>query len=813
MEVAHVSRAALLPRLLDLLGRKAVTLWLLFLWAMAAISAGLADGVRGLDGPFAFIVAVAAATVGWLLGSVPLRPRLAGALSGILGVEFVLLQVGHLHGHLWTAYRALLHFLWSIERWRLWGGPCPDASPMLAAWGTLWNAMGTLTGRAVAWVGMVAAGTYIFDPIAAALTWGLALWLVSCWGGWMAHRHHAPLAGVLPGGILMTYVLYYVGAKTAALSSLLAASLALMGMMAYYRRELRWRATGMDFSHDLWNDLLLLTAALTMGLVIVSALAPSFSIRKITEYVREWTERRNQREEQVAQSLGLEPKPQPRPAAVAELERVVRTGLPRSHLIGAGPELSRRVAMIVKTGELPPISYEDELELEPPAHYWRSLTYDHYSGWGWSSDDLQILRYDRGALATEEVYSHTRVLRQEVQYVSYKGGLIHVDGMLLAVNRPYRVAWRPPADMFAATLEEPQTYRADSLISLATAEELRRAGTIYPAWVQARYLQLPDELPDRVRALAHRLTATAPTPYDRALAIERYLRRYPYTLDVPHPPPGRDIADYFLFDLQKGYCDYYATAMVVLARAAGLPARLAVGYAGGTYDPPNARYVVTEADAHAWPEIYFPAYGWIRFEPTAAYTPPPHERERPAPSLSPLPTPLPSPTEPPVPPPPDLAWLSWFIWDGGITLLLILGATLLDSLILLRRGSSVRVATRLYRRLHRYGAWLSVPLRRSDTPLEVEAALRAALRAVGDRRHRRLMEAAADEVSVIVRAVIRAWYTPHPLSATERRHLVWTWWKLRWKLWLALTVRRAPATRPGLSPEARHEYGGSPPIS
>ncbi len=808
-----MNRAALLPRLLDLLGRKALTLWLLYLWAMAAIAAGLADSVRGLDGPFAFMVAVTAATFGWLLGSIPLHPRLAGALSGIFGVEFVLLQVGHLHGHLWTAYRALLRFLWSIERWRLWGGPFPNISPMLTAWGALWRAMGTLSGRATAWVGMVSTGTYIFDPIAAALTWGLILWALCAWGGWIAHRHHAPLEGIVPGGVLLTYVLYYVGAKTATLSSLLAASLILMGMMAYYRRERTWRARGMDFSHDLWNDLLLLTAALTMGLVTVSALAPSFSIRKITEYVREWTERKNQREEQIAQSLGLEPKPQPRPAAVAELERVVRTGLPRSHLIGAGPELSRRVAMIVKTGELPPASYESEPELEPPAHYWRSLTYDHYSGWGWSSDDLQVLRYDRGALATEEVYSHTRVLRQEVQYVSYKGGLIHVDGMLLAVNQPYRVAWRPPADMFAATLEKPQTYRADSLVSLATAEALRQAGTVYPAWVQTRYLQLPDELPNRVRTLAHRLTATAPTPYDRALAIERYLRRYPYTLDVPHPPPGRDIADYFLFDLQKGYCDYYATAMVVLARAAGLPARLAVGYASGTYDPPNARYIVTEADAHAWPEIYFPAYGWIRFEPTAAYVPPPHEREHPALPLSPIPTPLPPPAAPLVPPSPDLAWLSWFILGGGITLLLLVGATLADSLILLWCGSPVRVVTRLYRRLHRYSIWLGVPLRHSDTPLEVEAALRAALQAVGDRRYHHLMETATGEASTIVWATIRAWYTPHPLSATERQHLVWTWWKLRWKLWLALTIQPAPAARPGLSPEAHHEYGHSPPIS
>ena len=78
------------------------------------------------------------------------------------------------------------------------------------------------------------------------------------------------------------------------------------------------------------------------------------------------------------------------------------------------------------------------------------------------------------------------------------------------------------------------------------------------------------------------------------------------------------MVDYFLFDLKEGYCDYYATSMAILARAAGLPSRLVVGYASGDYDPANNRYVVTEADAHSWVEIYFTGRGWVEFEPTAS---------------------------------------------------------------------------------------------------------------------------------------------------------------------------------------------------
>ena len=121
---------------------------------------------------------------------------------------------------------------------------------------------------------------------------------------------------------------------------------------------------------------------------------------------------------------------------------------------------------------------------------------------------------------------------------------------------------------------------------------LRQSGENYPDWVSQRFLALPAEVPDRVKALAIRLTASGITPYDRAVAIEEYLRTYPIYLDVPYPPPQRDVTDYFLFDLKKGYCDYFATAMVVLARGAGIPARLAIGYATGTYILNSKRFSV-----------------------------------------------------------------------------------------------------------------------------------------------------------------------------------------------------------------------------
>jgi transglutaminase-like putative cysteine protease len=137
------------------------------------------------------------------------------------------------------------------------------------------------------------------------------------------------------------------------------------------------------------------------------------------------------------------------------------------------------------------------------------------------------------------------------------------------------------------------------------------------------YLQLPQNLPQRVKDLATSLVAGSQTNYDKAKAIEKYLStNYPYNLDVRSTPRNRDFVDYFLFDLKQGYCSYYASAMAVLARCAGLPARYVEGY----MLPPEptkenaTTYIVTNMQAHAWVEIYFEGYGWLPFEPTSPFS-------------------------------------------------------------------------------------------------------------------------------------------------------------------------------------------------
>lgn len=170
--------------------------------------------------------------------------------------------------------------------------------------------------------------------------------------------------------------------------------------------------------------------------------------------------------------------------------------------------------------------------------------------------------------------------------------------------------------------------------------------------VYANYLMLPPSLPDRVRELARSVTRKADTIHQCASAIETFLSTtFPYSTDVPDTPEGVDFVDYFLFDLHKGYCTYYATAMVVMCRAIGIPARYVEGFKFSSVKE-GGRYVATGAQAHAWAEVYLDGFGWIAYEPTAGFSEEFHERYRdtsPTPEPTRTPNPSPTPTEEPPP--------------------------------------------------------------------------------------------------------------------------------------------------------------------
>jgi hypothetical protein len=220
--------------------------------------------------------------------------------------------------------------------------------------------------------------------------------------------------------------------------------------------------------------------------------------------------------------------------------------------------------------------------------------------------------------------------------------------------------------------------------------------------------------------------------------LEQYLRdTITYDLSPPDAPPGRDYVDFVLFDSQRTYCNGYASAMVVMARTLGIPARLAAGYAEGAYDEQRHAFRVREKNAHSWPELYFPGYGWIEFEPTVSQDP--LIRPEPAPGTAPE---IPPPAESnedltsdlraghedsaPIPEdgveampyqdvPTERAPLwPWIAGSLAVVALAAAGWWALENLGLRR----LPTAERAYARLLRFGRWLGRPLQTPDTPLE-----------------------------------------------------------------------------------------------
>jgi protein-glutamine gamma-glutamyltransferase len=161
----------------------------------------------------------------------------------------------------------------------------------------------------------------------------------------------------------------------------------------------------------------------------------------------------------------------------------------------------------------------------------------------------------------------------------------------------------------------PVRYFGFSRLPVISAAKLRADGVDYPEEVRAQYLQLP-ELDRRVSELSKSVTAQARTPYDKAIAIANHLRsRYTYTLNLTGRP-GDDPLAHFLFDTHAGHCEYFASAMTIMLRTLGIPAREVNGFLPGEFNDVAGDYIVRASDAHSWVEVYFPDDGWIAFDPT-----------------------------------------------------------------------------------------------------------------------------------------------------------------------------------------------------
>ncbi len=591
--------------------------WILVFLALQTFTYGISESLRGTETDYFFPIGLVAALI--CLGLVKARWNGIQASAGMaaLGVLGVWILGARLWSPLIDLGQAIVAVIPQIipairERAGI------DTTAIAEAWTVIAQASAALSLRLQTWFFGLNRNITINDALIRSMAWALIVWLFAACMGWFAGRRNA-VAALLPSILLLAAVTSYSGRKLETLWLMALILLLLMGVWNFKNHAAQWEKRKVDYSDSIRYDV---GEAVIMVAITIGALAfvtPSVSWRDIQEYFRE----RNQRNE-AAEMLGIQQQPAGAGAAAPQ------PSLPREHLLDSSYSQSQKVVMTIRTGELPPI-FDPSFIAAPSRYYWRSITYDSYVGAGWVTSYSFPETYNADTPLIPGLLDGYRLVHLDVRMIEPEGTLFW-SGILFSADVPITAGWRvrPQSNLFAdrsallsadmyAALTNASAYKADVYVPIADINKLRSAGTDYPEYIRERYLTLPRSVPARVRGLASEITDGITNPYDKAKAIERYLREhYEYDLEVPPPPEGADVADYFLFELQRGYCDYYATAMVVLARASGVPARFVSGYAPGSYDAPNAQYVVRELNAHSWAEVYFPQVGWIEFEPTAA---------------------------------------------------------------------------------------------------------------------------------------------------------------------------------------------------
>jgi transglutaminase-like putative cysteine protease len=762
-------------------------------------------------------IALAAYVLTVLVAKSPLPGWLATVVAAILGAEFVANEVGRilpplvpLVGEIGPGAR------WLWELWRTHTPPSyiPFHELALQTWGRA-----ELFYARVWWWGYSAlTGESFVDPTSTVflLLMGVTIWGISAYAAWGLYRRRQVLASFLPVGLGLAVNIFYSRQGHWYLLGFLTGVIFLSAREHLFVLEQRWKRTNVDYSDAIRFDVTAAGLAISAAMLGLAYLFPYVTTYKVAVVFWKYAEppwrvmadTADRLFNEVENPAGPEEEvPQvPGGPIVGGIPMGAIGGLPRLHLLRQGEELGSRVVMYVGTSDPPPPMREEEyyLGLEEPERvtkrYWRSITYDVYNGRGWeNSGDEEILLLANQAVPNESEWEARRRLEQGFELLTPYELALYAANQPFIFDQPARSRWRGNGDLIGVESTSTEiTYTAVSLVPDVTTEQLENAEDNYPEWIAENYLQLPDALPSRVTELAERATAEAESPYQQALLLEDYLRNYEYTLDIPSPPGNRDVVDYFLFDLQQGYCDYYASAMVVMARSVGLPARLAVGYAMGSYDHAKRKYVVIEKDAHSWAEIYFPSYGWIEFEPTAArsvfYRP------------GPPPSPTGAGTTPRLPPktlPEEegdtdttLDWRSVSI-ASGLTLWLAFLAISAWRHWRRAKMTPADYVGRFWERLIRYGMRLNIMLRANQTPVEYAQVFNGRLQGRTldtahwmDRMVREIRLARAD-INTLTEAYVRARYSPHSLTDEDKYLVARTWKQLRRRLlfiWLAPMV-------------------------
>lgn len=492
----------------------------------------------------------------------------------------------------------------------------------------IWQ-LGTLLGHGILWteriqslggrlgeiIGQLYQQQAVSDNLLFLTLMAILFWALSIYAGYSFTRHGNPWRIVIPVGIVLVLIHSYdalLDSRTWYLVIFIFFSLMFVARLVYVRQRNQWKDNNTYMPPYLAIDFIRLTVVTIIVLLIFAWAVPGLAkalpaAQDAWRQVKQpWSQVRNTFDNAFA--------------SLRSTVGIVTDYYGPNLSLGRGNRMSDSQIFSVITPTDPP---------DGTRFYWRARVYDTYEN-GWRSNFLtdETVNSENFDLNFPDTSDDVT----DPSTFSFTTGS-HIATLLTAhqpvwVSRPAKLelTYNPDgtADVGLIRADPPlragETYTVRSSLNQVTIADLRNAGTDYPDWVRSKYLQIPENITPRTIELAQRIALGEETPYDIATAMTRYLRtNIEYSETVPPLPNDQELIDWFLFDIKQGFCNYYATAEVIMLRSLGIPARLGVGYAQG--EPiegvPDA-FNVRQRDAHAWPEVYFPGIGWVEFEPTAS---------------------------------------------------------------------------------------------------------------------------------------------------------------------------------------------------
>lgn len=452
--------------------------------------------------------------------------------------------------------------------------------------------------------------------------------LLAYTSAWLVYRTRKPWLMILANAVVLlinlsnvdaVYVIYLV--------IFLIASLLLVLRFNLYESSVRWKRQGLRRADDLGWEFMQAGALISIGVLIFAWLLPWGYINDAAAQI--WSADNN-----------------PWVQVVNTWNRLVSVdgGVNASNhgnftdtlVLGGNPHLNDDIVFTVKS--------------EDGSQYLESLNYATYNGRSWTNGSTVAMTLNANA-PTYDGSQDLRSVHQDITVVNPPGeqypyllgasqiasanqaahvlidkengsvlAWLRANGKLAAGNKYTITSYVSAADI--KTLRTvPLPADAPSFTPDPIHPDLQPPVTYYDPNILHTYLQLPKNLDPNIKVLALQHTASANNMYDKAVALESYLHNnYRYDTNISLPP-GQEGVSWFLFrSNHKGFCNYFATAMAIMARELGMPARVVAGYTNGKLDVKQRQWVIHGSDAHSWVQIYFAGYGWVNFEPSANFT-------------------------------------------------------------------------------------------------------------------------------------------------------------------------------------------------